>query len=211
MSRTLSYTFLLKNAAVRHDGLPLCISIPPALRFSRSLASVPFKRFVEFLAIVNSLTHEHLSPSLHTLSLQLRRCHMPTPRHLLLLQYACLAGVDALLMNEDWLVGRPLETSSLHRSKDVLTLSNGLVSRTFKLSPNFATIDLRSDVTNAGLLRFVQPEALISFSCAPSPDVPVSTMSYRNVSIGGLVGQQLHTQLNFANDGAVNWTSPIGE
>ena len=136
---------------------------------------------------------------------------MPTPRHLLLLQYACLAGVDALLMNEDWLVGRPLETSSLQGSKDVLTLSNGLVSRTFKLSPNFATIDLRSDVTNAGLLRFVQPEALISFSCAPSPDVPVSTMSYRNVSIGGLVGQQLHTQLNFANDGAVNWTSPIGE
>ncbi|HMA54724.1 MAG TPA: hypothetical protein VKT17_09690, partial [Acidobacteriota bacterium] len=47
------------------------------------------------------------------------------------------------------------------RDPATLHLENGLVRRTFRLSPNAATIDLRSLVSGAAVLRAVRPEASI--------------------------------------------------
>jgi hypothetical protein len=136
---------------------------------------------------------------------------------MLLLQRHALAGqimmCSALLMEEDWLVARPVQPSRLETVMNSMIpsvrLTNGLVSRTFSLFPNWATIDMRHAVTNSGLLRAVEPEGLISFSCKPSPDTP-TRLGGTNVSVGGLSGQVLPTMPDFALDSAVNWTSPLG-
>lgn len=44
---------------------------------------------------------------------------------------------------------------------NTLTLTNGLISRTFKLSPGFTTIDLYSLEKNCSVLRALGPEVVL--------------------------------------------------
>ncbi len=80
---------------------------------------------------------------------------------------------------EDWLV-KPINTKAnvYQREKEGdLVLYNGLVRRSFKLSPNFACYDFQNMATGQQLLRAIRPEAKL-----------IIDGKYYNV--GGVVGQQ---------------------
>lgn len=86
------------------------------------------------------------------------------------------AYVDGV--NQDWLVynvATPSQVLKGENGKEVI-LSNGLVSRTFRLTPNCATVDFKNLVTGESLLRGVGPEALL-------------TMDGKEYGVGGLDGQ----------------------
>lgn len=79
----------------------------------------------------------------------------------------------ALLPHEDWLVGRQPTPAALtvDPTDGSLLLSNGLISRRFVTSPNFATVSLTQEAPFSGhsgaieMLRGVGPEARIQFKC----------------------------------------------
>jgi hypothetical protein len=79
----------------------------------------------------------------------------------------------------DWLVQTPPIKASVYRSlngKDLI-LSNGLVKRTFRITPNAACIDYKNLSNGQQLLRAVKPEARIVINNKP-------------YDIGGLHGQK---------------------
>ncbi len=78
----------------------------------------------------------------------------------------------------DWLVTR-VETPARIAMSDggkALILNNGLISRTFRLSPNAATVAYDNLVTGDSILRGVKPEAVVE-------------IDGRRFDIGGLLGQ----------------------
>ncbi|MDN5202213.1 NPCBM/NEW2 domain-containing protein [Fulvivirgaceae bacterium BMA10] len=65
----------------------------------------------------------------------------------------------------DWLVENitlPSQVLKGSNSKEIM-ISNGLISRTFRLSPNCATVDFKNLITGETMLRGVSPEALLTF------------------------------------------------
>ena len=66
----------------------------------------------------------------------------------------------------DWLVADVDRPARLYRrgsgTSAELVLCNGLVSRTWRLAPNGATVGLDHLTANASLLRGVKPEATVS-------------------------------------------------
>lgn len=78
----------------------------------------------------------------------------------------------------DWLLGRVRTAARVTKldGKEELVLSNGLVSRRFKLSPGFATVGFDNLMTGDGLLRAIRPEAVVDLDGKTYP-------------VGGLVGQ----------------------
>ena len=80
---------------------------------------------------------------------------------------------------EDWLV-KPITTKAnvFQREKEGdLVLYNGLVRRSFKLSPNFACYDFQNMATGQQLLRAIRPEAKL-------------IIEGKEYNVGGVVGQQ---------------------
>ena len=80
---------------------------------------------------------------------------------------------------EDWLV-KPINTKAnvFQREKEGdLVLYNGLVRRSFKVSPNFACYDFQNMATGQQLLRAIRPEAKL-------------TIDGKEYNVGGVVGQQ---------------------
>ena len=79
----------------------------------------------------------------------------------------------------DWLIKKidyPAEI--LENTEDrTLTLTNGLVSRTFLYSPGFATIDLYSHEKNSSVLRAIDAEVLSFFSFVNTNNIE-DTISY---------------------------------
>jgi hypothetical protein len=71
-----------------------------------------------------------------------------------------------------------IESARLDKSAEegALLLTNGLVHRKFRLSPNFAAIAFTNLVTGVNLLRGVKPEAIL-------------TLDGRTLEVGGLKGQ----------------------
>lgn len=85
----------------------------------------------------------------------------------------------------DWLV-TPVKTHATvteHKDRKEIVLSNGLVSRTFRIAPNFATVDLTNLSSGVGYLRGVKPEAVLE-------------LDGRRVEIGGLKGQPDYAYLD---------------
>lgn len=78
----------------------------------------------------------------------------------------------------DWLV-TPVKkptTVQLHPERHEITIANGLIRRTFRTSPNLATVDFTNLMTGATLLRGVKPEAVLE-------------LDGKRYEIGGLKGQ----------------------
>ncbi|HBY58174.1 MAG TPA: alpha-galactosidase [Solibacterales bacterium] len=78
----------------------------------------------------------------------------------------------------DWLV-RPIEAKArLYRGShpEEIVLSNGLIRRAWRLTPNAATVAFDNLITGASLLRAVRPEAMVE-------------IDGRMVAAGGLQGQ----------------------
>ena len=141
---------------------------------------------------------------------------------------AVLLASLSLLPSEDFLVGRPSTPTTLTKdATGALLLSNGLISRRFVTSPNFATVSLRSEVSfdTGGVLealRGVGPEARITLSCGvghrrgllayaagalegrTDPNVTGSSQGSAGIAVGGLRGQQRYA---LYEAGRWNWTA----
>ena len=78
----------------------------------------------------------------------------------------------------DWLIDRDRSKAEIYRSKDGkdIILTNDLVSRVFRISPNLATIDIVNRMTGENMLRAVSSEGKIR-------------INGKNRNIGGLEGQ----------------------
>ncbi len=85
----------------------------------------------------------------------------------------------ALESQKDWLLDNTGYTAHAYRGKkaDELIISNGLISRTFKVSPNLATIAFENLISNASVIRGIKPEAQI-------------TLNGKKYDVGGLKGQR---------------------
>lgn len=102
-----------------------------------------------------------------------------------------LAAISAFIDPEkkagpenDWLINDESYTSAVTPSADgkELVLSNGLIERRFRITPNFATVGLDNLVTGQNYLRSVRPEA----------EMTVNGIKF---NIGGLSGQPVHNYL----------------
>ena len=78
--------------------------------------------------------------------------------------------------NPDWLLDDSPYQAAIIRNENEIILVNGLISRTFRLSPNAATVAFDNLVTGASVIRGIKPEAEITFDG-------------KNYPVGGLVGQ----------------------
>lgn len=89
-----------------------------------------------------------------------------------------------MLLSPDWLIQPPAVHANVAATADgkTLTLQNGLVRRTFRLSPDAATVGLDQLVTGEAFLRAVGPEAVL-------------TIDGIQRAVGGLMGQPNHAFL----------------
>ncbi len=84
---------------------------------------------------------------------------------------------------KDWLIDGSGYTSSVIDQEGKVTITNGLISRTFSLSPDGATISLNDLINGKELLRAVKPEAVI-------------TINKKKYTVGGLYGQPVMNYLD---------------
>ncbi len=84
----------------------------------------------------------------------------------------------------DWLVVPTQAKAALYRgvNDQELCLDNGLIRRTFRLSPNAATVAFDNVMTGASLIRGVKPEAIVSLDGTA-------------FNVGGLTGQPEYAYL----------------
>lgn len=94
-----------------------------------------------------------------------------------LVELPLLPGEDGAATG-DWLVRDIGQKAGVYRTPDGqgLALSNGLLRRTFRITPNAATVGLDNLVTGEAYLRGVKPEAVV-------------TLNGRRFEVGGLKGQ----------------------
>jgi len=81
-------------------------------------------------------------------------------------------------VESDWLVHPTKMPTSVYRTNhdNELVLTNGLISRTFRILPNAATVALDNHITGQSLVRGVKPEAIVE-------------LDGQTFEIGGLKGQ----------------------
>lgn len=86
---------------------------------------------------------------------------------------------------QDWLLQPQEYRAGVYRSSDgkELILSNGLIRRVFRLTPNAATVGLDNLYSGEAFLRAVRPEALLQ----------INGVEYK---VGGLKGQPNHAYLS---------------
>jgi|1048.fasta_scaffold00417_4 hypothetical protein len=80
---------------------------------------------------------------------------------------------------KDWLIHPPVQKAGVYSSQDGkdIILYNGLVKRTFRISPNLTCFDFRNLSSGQQLLRAVRPEAVVT----------INGLQY---AVGGLTGQK---------------------
>lgn len=89
-----------------------------------------------------------------------------------------LTAADRHAPEKDWLVDPTGFKARVQRSEDgrEVILQNGLISRTFRLGPNAATVGFDNWMTDAPVIRGVKPEAIVEIDGA-------------RYAVGGLKGQ----------------------
>ncbi len=88
-----------------------------------------------------------------------------------------------LSVKQDWLtVPIKQKTDVYRRGKREIVLSNGIISRTFRIAPNAATVSLKHLGSQEEYIRSVRPEAII-------------TLNGQKYEVGGLTGQPNHAFL----------------
>lgn len=90
---------------------------------------------------------------------------------------------NVLQGKEDWLLAKAGRKSAIYRTPEgSLAFSNGLITRTFALASNAASIGFDNLVTNESLLRAVGPEAVL-------------WVNGSEIKVGGLTGQPIGNYL----------------
>lgn len=86
--------------------------------------------------------------------------------------------------SNDWLVQMTTQKSGIFRSADgkTIVLDNGLVQRSFRITPDFACIDYRNLSNGQQLIRAVKPEARV-------------VINSKEYTVGGLIGQKENAYL----------------
>ena len=84
----------------------------------------------------------------------------------------------------DWLIDPSSYVAQIYEdtARNELIFSNGLITRTFRLSPNGATVGLTNLVTDESVIRGVKPEAIVMIDSVHYP-------------VGGLTGQPNYAYL----------------
>ena len=82
----------------------------------------------------------------------------------------------------DWLIDDSAYKAVVEENNGFVTISNGLVSRTFSLAPDGATTGFLNMMTGNELIRAVKPEAVL-------------TINGNEVKVGGLTGQPVKNYL----------------
>lgn len=82
----------------------------------------------------------------------------------------------------DWLIDGSSFKSEVIEKNGFVTISNGLISRTFSLSPDGATTGFSNLMTGNELIRAVKPEAIM-------------TVNGNSIRVGGLTGQPVNNYL----------------
>lgn len=82
-----------------------------------------------------------------------------------------------ITQSTDWLIQQSNHKAVVSIGKQDITLSNGLASRSFRLSPNIVCTDYKNLINGQQLLRAVSPEARI-------------TINGTSYNVGGLFGQK---------------------
>ena len=87
--------------------------------------------------------------------------------------------------SSDYLIDPKPYTAELTRSEDGrrLTLSNGLIRRVWRLSPNGACVAFNNLMTSQAMMRSVRPESRL-------------TIDGQQIKVGGLIGQPNHAFLS---------------
>jgi len=104
---------------------------------------------------------------------------------LLLVTVLLAASSEGAEKVQDWLVVPVKQPVELMQSQDKteFVLTNGLIRRTFRVVPNFATTDFTNLAAGASVIRGVKPEAIVSLDGQP-------------FEIGGLKGQPDYAYLD---------------
>ncbi|WP_460640033.1 alpha-galactosidase [Larkinella harenae] len=99
-------------------------------------------------------------------------------------QLSSLPVYRPAVFSGDWLVTPVAQKAGVYRTNQdkELVLSNGLLLRRFRISPNLATIDYRNLTTNEQFIRSVKPEAVV-------------VLNGKRYRVGGLDGQKEHAYL----------------
>jgi hypothetical protein len=84
----------------------------------------------------------------------------------------------------DWLVTPFTQKTGVYRTehKNEIAMTNGLISRTWRLRPNAATVGFDNLMTGASILRAVKPEARVE-------------LNWQRLDVGGLKGQPEYAYL----------------
>ncbi|MCK7557450.1 alpha-galactosidase [Chitinophaga sedimenti] len=94
-----------------------------------------------------------------------------------LTSFLLLLSLTVTAQRKDWLIDNRGYTATVKVTGQQLTLTNGLLSRSFVLQPNAACTDYRNVSNGDQLLRAIQPEARV-------------TLDGRTYNVGGLSGQR---------------------
>lgn len=91
---------------------------------------------------------------------------------------------ETTTQQNDWLINGEKFVAKIVPSANgkELLITNGLINRSFRISPNFATIGIQNLITDQNYLRSVRPEAQI-------------TVNGQKFNVGGLYGQPVHNYL----------------
>lgn len=90
---------------------------------------------------------------------------------------------EKITASNDWLVDPMNSKTGVYQTPEgYLVFSNGLVSRTFTLQPNVASVELEEMSRSISYLRSVRPEASV-------------TIDGHSFDVGGLTGQRVHNYL----------------
>jgi len=89
-----------------------------------------------------------------------------------------MGAASANTVDSDWLVTQIKEPVQIERRLDgkEVVISNGLISRTFRLQPNAATVAYDNLMTDQSIIRGVKPEAIVQ-------------LDGQRYEVGGLQGQ----------------------
>ncbi|WP_337044741.1 alpha-galactosidase [Emticicia sp. 17c] len=107
-----------------------------------------------------------------------------TPTYLLITILLTVNSLFAQNISKDWLIEpftQKSEVKLLNNGK-LLEITNGLLSRQIRISPNAATVSLKNLTTNEQFVRSVRPEARV-------------VINGKSYNVGGLYGQKEHGYL----------------
>src|SRR6218665_797061 len=107
-----------------------------------------------------------------------------TLRHLFMISLVSANAVFAQMPANDWLIQPFIQKSEVKvlQNGKLLEITNGLITRQIRVSPNAASVSFKNLTTNEQFVRSVRPEARV-------------VINGKSYNVGGLYGQKEHGYL----------------